>query len=173
MGSALVGACYSIGLFMAFDDRWRRLSYDDVMTDPSSPASSAGYSGTPLAKKLNLRDGLHVWFNNVPENVDDEIAEYALDLIIVTGPDDEPDAALIFLKTRADMESKLQQLRNRLTPSGHIWACWPKQASGVPSEIGEQDIRGFALELGYVDTKKCAVDHIWSGLKLVIRKELR
>lgn len=136
-------------------------------------SSSAGYSGAPLAKRLGLRDGLLVWFDNVPDNVDDEIAEYALDLIIVGSPQDQPDAALIFIKTRADMETKLRQLRDSIETSGYVWACWPKQASGIDTEIGQDDIHDFAHGIGFVDTKECAVDAIWSGLKLVIRKELR
>lgn len=132
-----------------------------------------GYSGTPLAKKLNLRDGQLVWFDAMPENVQDEIAEYALELTFVSGPHEPVDAAHIFVTQRADMEAKLKQLRGTLHPSGHIWVSWPKKASDVETEIDEHDVRDFALTLGYVDTKKCAVDDIWSGLKVVIRKELR
>jgi len=139
----------------------------------TTSSNDAGYSGTPLVKKLNLRDGMRVWFDNMPENIEDEIAEYALELTIISGPNEHPDAAHIFVKRRADMEQKLVALRDTINPSGHIWVSWPKQTAGVATEVGEHDIRDFALTLGYVDTKKCAVDHIWSGLKVVIRKELR
>ena len=67
----------------------------------------------------------------------------------------------------------LERLRAHMAPDGHVWVSWPKQASGVPSEISEDTIREIALPLGLVDTKVCAVDEVWSGLKLVIRKELR
>lgn len=136
-------------------------------------ASSSGYSATPLAKTLGLSDGHLVWFDNVPESVDDEIAEYALDLFIASAPEDAPFASLIFVKNIDDMQEKLRQLRSTMHKSGFVWACWPKKASDTASEINEHNIRDFALTLGYVDTKRCAIDDIWSGLKLVIRKDLR
>ena len=134
---------------------------------------TAGYSGTPLAKKLSLRDGQRVWFDGMPEDIIDEIDEYALELTFVEGPEDEPDAAHIFVTDRAALTEKLEVLRNSIAQDGHIWVSWPKQASGVATEIGEQDVRGAGLALGFVDTKKCAVDEVWSGLKFAIRKELR
>lgn len=134
---------------------------------------AAGYSGTPLAKKLSLRDGQRVWFDAMPESVQDEIGEYALELIFVAGPEERPDAAHIFVTERAAMEAKLATLRETMARDGHIWVSWPKKASQVPTDITEDTIREVALPLGLVDTKVCAVDDIWSGLKLVIRKELR
>lgn len=134
---------------------------------------AAGYSGTPLAKKLSLRDGQRVWFDAMPESVQDEIGEYALELIFVAGPEERPDAAHIFVTERAAMEAKLATLRETMARDGHIWVSWPKKASQVPTDITEDTIRDVALPLGLVDTKVCAVDDIWSGLKLVIRKELR
>lgn len=134
---------------------------------------AAGYSGTPLAKKLSLRDGQRVWFDAMPESVQDEIGEYALELTFVAGPEERPDAAHIFVTERAAMEAKLATLRETMARDGHIWVSWPKKASQVPTDITEDTIREVALPLGLVDTKVCAVDDIWSGLKLVIRKELR
>ncbi|WP_370188461.1 DUF3052 family protein [Qipengyuania sp.] len=134
---------------------------------------AAGYSGTPLAKKLSLRDGQRVWFDAMPESVQDEIGEYALELTFVAGPEERPDAAHIFVTERAAMETKLATLRETMARDGHIWVSWPKKASQVPTDITEDTIREVALPLGLVDTKVCAVDDIWSGLKLVIRKELR
>lgn len=172
---ALVGAGCCYWLFMAFGDRWRRLSYDELMSE--KPATSeqygTGYSSTPLAKTLGLRDGLLVWFDNVPESVDDEIAEYALDLFIASAPEDAPYASLIFIDNVDDMQAKLRELRTAIHKSGFVWACWPQNTAGSAADIDEDSIRDFALTLGYVDTKKCAIDAIWSGLKLVIRKELR
>ena len=133
----------------------------------------AGYSGTPLAKKLSLRDGQRVWFDGMPESVQDEIGEYALDLTFVVGPEDDPDAAHIFVTERAVLESKLATLRGTIAKDGHIWVSWPKKTSNVPTDITEDTIREVCLPMGLVDTKVCAVDAIWSGLKLVIRKELR
>jgi len=134
---------------------------------------SAGYSGTPLAKKLSLRDGQRVWFDGMPESVQDEIDEYALDLTFVARPQDGPDAAHIFVTERIDLEAKLVELRDAMARDGHIWVSWPKKASKVPTDITEDTIREVCLPMGLVDTKVCAVDETWSGLKLVIRKELR
>jgi hypothetical protein len=134
---------------------------------------TAGYSGTPLAKKLSLRDGQRVWFDGMPDSVQDEIDEYALELTFVGGPEDNPDAVHIFVTERANLESKLATLRHAIASDGHVWVSWPKKASKVPTDITEDTIRELCLPLGFVDTKVCAIDAVWSGLKLVIRKELR
>ncbi len=134
---------------------------------------STGYSGTPLAKKLSLRDGQRVWFHAMPEGVSDEIDEYALDLTFVGDPAEGVDAAHIFVTERAELERMLGALRSQIASDGQVWVSWPKKAAKVPSDITEDTIREVALPLGLVDTKVCAVDEIWSGLKLVIRKELR
>ncbi|WP_303854708.1 DUF3052 family protein [Salinicola salarius] len=132
----------------------------------------AGYSETPLAKKLNLRDDQRVWFHAMPESVQDEIGEYALDLIFVADPAEGIDAAHIFVTTREELSSLLATLRNQIATDGHIWVSWPKQASKVPTDVTQDTIREVALPTGLVDTKVCAVDETWSGLKLVIRKDL-
>ena len=134
---------------------------------------SSAYSGTPLAKKLNLRDGQRVWFDGMPEHVIDEIDEYALELSFAAGPQDSPDAAHIFVTERAALKEKLAVLRENIAGDGHIWVSWPKKASGMATDITEDTIREICLPMGLVDTKVCAVDETWSGLKLVIRKELR
>ncbi|MEO1968024.1 MAG: DUF3052 family protein [Sphingomonadaceae bacterium] len=133
----------------------------------------AGYSGTPLAKKLNLRDDQRVWFIGMPDDVHDEIDEYALDLIFVGDPAEGIDAAHIFVTERSSLEDHLTHLRHQIAADGQIWISWPKQAAKVATDITEDTIREIALPLGLVDTKVCAVNEIWSGLKLVIRKELR
>ena len=134
---------------------------------------TAGYSGKPLAMKLGLRDGQRVWFDAMPDSVADEIDEYALDLSPVADPADGIDAAHIFVTDRAALEQHLTALRHQIEPAGQVWVSWPKQAAKVPTDITEDSIREVALPLGFVDTKVCAVDEVWSGLKLVIRKELR
>lgn len=135
--------------------------------------STAGYSGTPLAKKLNLRDGMRVWFDAMPETVADEIDEYALELHFIADPAEGIDAAHIFVTERAVLEARLGALRQQIAPDGQIWVSWPKKAAKVPTDITEDTIREVCLPLGLVDTKVCAVDEVWSGLKLVIRKDLR
>lgn len=134
---------------------------------------ASGYSGTPLVKKLTLRDGMRVWFDAMPEHVIDEIDEYALELTFVADPAEGIDAAHIFVTERSMLEARLAMLRDRLAPDGQIWVSWPKQAAKVPTDITEDTIRTVCLPLGLVDTKVCAIDAVWSGLKLVIRKELR
>jgi hypothetical protein len=134
---------------------------------------STGYSGTPLAKKLSLRDGMRVWFDAMPEHVIDEIDEYALELFFVADPAQGIDAAHIFVTDRATLEERLASLRHQIALDGQIWVSWPKKAAKVPTDITEDTIREICLPLGLVDTKVCAIDETWSGLKLVIRKELR
>ncbi|MFM5895056.1 MAG: hypothetical protein ACKOQM_11600 [Novosphingobium sp.] len=132
-----------------------------------------GYSGKPLALKLGLRDGQRVWFDRMPDSVADEIGEYALDLVPIADPAQGIDAAHVFVTERAVLEQRLCQLRHQIAAAGQVWVSWPKKASKVPTDITEDTIRELALPLGFVDTKVCAVDEVWSGLKLVIRKELR
>ena len=134
---------------------------------------TSGYSGTPLAKKLSLRDGQRVWFSEMPESVADEIDEYALELTFVGDPAEGVDAAHVFVTERAELERLLAALRNQIAPDGQVWVSWPKKASKLPTDITEDTIREVCLPLDLVDTKVCAVDGVWSGLKLVIRKELR
>ena len=134
---------------------------------------SAGYSGTPLAKKLGLRDGQRVWFSAMPGSVQEEIGEYALELIFVADPATGIDAAHVFVTERVELEALLSALRDQIAPDGQVWVSWPKKAANVPTDIVEDTIREVALPLGFVDTKVCAIDETWSGLKLVIRKELR
>ena len=134
---------------------------------------TTAYSGTPLAKKLSLRDGMRVWFDAMPDHVFDEIAEYALELTFVADPAHGIDAAHVFVTERGALDARLAALRQQIAPDGQIWVSWPKKAAKVPTDITEDTIREVCLPLGLVDTKVCAVDEVWSGLKLVIRKELR
>ncbi len=133
---------------------------------------TTAYSGTPLAKKLGYKSGMKVWFDAMPDGV---FAEIALpDLVPLGAPEPGLDAAHIFVRPRADMEAKLAMLRPLLQPAGFIWVSWPKKASKVPTDITEDTIRAAILpSTDLVDVKVCAVDAIWSGLKLMIRKERR
>lgn len=132
----------------------------------------AGYSGTPLAKKLSLKPGLRAWRDGMPDSVAEEIGE--AELVILDAPEAPIDAAHIFVTIRADMEAKLSALRPLLAPAGFIWVSWPKKASKVPTDITEDVIRAVVLPTtDLVDVKVCAVDNTWSGLKLMIRKSAR
>lgn len=135
---------------------------------------TAGYSGTPLAKKLSLKPGLRTWWDGMPESVRKEIAPEALGLELLARPEAPIEAAHIFVTARGDMEKKLRALRAMLAPAGFIWVSWPKKASKVLTDISEDGIREVILpDTDLVDVKVCAVDHIWSGLKLMVRRERR
>jgi hypothetical protein len=112
---------------------------------------ASGYSGTPLVKKLTLRDGMRVWFDAMPEDVIDEIDEYALDLRFVADPAEGIDAAHIFVSERAVLETRLASLRHQIAPDGQIWVSWPKKAAKVATDITEDTIREVCLPLGLVD----------------------
>ncbi|MFZ9395908.1 MAG: hypothetical protein ACO25F_07610 [Erythrobacter sp.] len=131
----------------------------------------AGYSGTPLAKKLSLKPGLRAWFHAIPETVRVELANSGVEEL--PGPIKGLDVAHIFTAERAELAHLLAELRHTIDPNGFIWASWPKKASKVPTDITEDTIREICLPLGFVDVKVCAVDQTWSALKLMIRRELR
>ena len=132
---------------------------------------SAGYSGTPLAKKLSLKDGMTAWFHAMPASVREEIGDVALDER--AAPEAGLQAVHIFTTERAELERLLTELRTLIDPTGFVWVSWPKKAAKVPTDITEHVIREICLPMGWVDVKVCAVDTVWSGLKLMMRKELR
>ncbi|HUD91028.1 hypothetical protein [Sphingobium sp.] len=133
---------------------------------------SAGYSGTPLAKKLSLKPGLRAWWEDMPASVAAEIGDSGV--IPLPAPRAPIDAAIIFVTDRATMEARIAALRPLLAPTGFLWISWPKKASKVPTDISEDVIRAVILSAtDLVDVKVCAVDAIWSGLKLMIRKSAR
>jgi hypothetical protein len=134
---------------------------------------TAGYSGTPLAQKLNLKDGMRVWWDAMPDSVRGEIAAAELRLELLDAPRAPLDAAHVFVTARGALEARLRQLLPLLAPPGMIWVSWPKKASNVPTDITEDVIRDVCLPLGLVDVKVCAVDATWSGLKLVVRRQNR
>lgn len=134
---------------------------------------SPGFSGTPLARKLDLRDGQICWFDGMPEHIHDEIDEYALELSFVSGPEESPDAVHIFVHEITDLEAKLAKLRQEMASDGQIWVSWPSEGSGRATDIDEDAIRAAGAALDFVATKTCEIDDAWSGLKLVISKEMR
>jgi hypothetical protein len=135
---------------------------------------TAGYSGTALAKKLSLKDGMRVWWDGMPASVVDEIEHEGLALDRLYAPEPPLDSAHIFVTDAADMEAKLTALRPRLAPGGFIWVSWPKKASRVATDITEDRIRDAILpSTDLVDVKVCAIDATWSGLKLMVRRKKR
>ena len=135
---------------------------------------TAGYSGTPLARKLSLKPGMRTWWDGIPDAVRDEIEREGLALDLLDRPEAPIEAAHIFVTLRAEMEDKLRALRPLLAPSGFVWVSWPKKASKLPTDITEDGIREVILpDTDLVDVKVCAVDNVWSGLKLMVRRERR
>ncbi len=132
----------------------------------------AGYSGTPLAKKLGLKEGGALWAKGMPESVREEIEAEVCPRYLARAGKDIP-AAHLFHTSASKLEADLKKLRPLLAADGQVWVSWPKKAAKVATDITEDTIRKIALPMGYVDVKVCAVDETWSGLKLVIRKALR
>ncbi|MEP9357781.1 hypothetical protein [Sphingomonas sp. KR3-1] len=132
-----------------------------------------GYSGTPLAQKLGLKPGIRAWFCNMPDSVRAEIDPRALGIEEYEAASSGLQAAHIFVTERAKLERELEALLALIDRGGFIWVSWPKKAAGMETDVTEDVIREVALPKGLVDIKVCAVDTIWSGLKLVIRKENR
>jgi hypothetical protein len=135
--------------------------------------AASGYSGTPLAQKLGLKPGMRAWFLDMPDSVRAEIERGAPQIERLEAPEPPVDLAHIFVTSFAALDCELRMLLPLIARDGTIWVSWPKKASKVPTDITEDVIREIALPLHLVDVKVCAVDDIWSGLKLVIRKERR
>jgi hypothetical protein len=142
-------------------------------------AAVPGYSGTPLAQKLGLKDGQRVMWISLPKELKDlrksrnfvEIAEAGWESFT----DGDPGYDLIhgFTTSRQVLETSAKPLMETIDRDGSIWISWPKKASKVPTDITEDVIRDVVLPIGLVDVKVAAVSEVWSGLKLMIRKELR
>lgn len=147
---------------------------------------TSGYSGTPLAKKLGFKDGQRAWFDGMPASVRAEVDSFGTAINLLDSPEPPVEAAHLFVSHCATLDCKLRMLLPLLARDGMIWVSWPKAvrrvsggqpssrlAAKVDTDITEDVIRAVAHPLGLVDVKVCAVDDFWSGLKLVIRKELR
>ncbi|MFZ6641361.1 DUF3052 family protein [Undibacterium sp. TC4M20W] len=136
-------------------------------------ANSTGYSGTPLVKKLGIQPGSHVCAKHAPENYLDLLAALPDGVVFDKKPASATDIVHLFTDKKAVLIKELLNYKSSLRSDAAIWVSWPKKASKVPTDITEDTIREVALPMGYVDIKVCAVSEIWSGLKLVVRKELR
>ena len=134
----------------------------------------AGYSGTPLWKKLGYETGMFVYVDGGPKNYH-SLLDIPTDLRVNWLAQRRSDMNLVHLFTTSasELKSRLKSYRHKIVPDGTIWVSWPKKSSGVKTDITEDTIRDIALPIGLVDIKVCAVDEVWSGLKLVIRKERR
>lgn len=132
----------------------------------------AGYSGTPLPRKLGLKPQFRVAFFQLPSEVKAELKEALSGCVLVKDGKEgsaQLDFAMIFVKSQADMREQFPVFARRLAPAGMLWVSWPKKASGVVTDIGENDVMKIGLAAGLVDVKVCAVNEVWSGLKFLIR----
>jgi len=142
--------------------------------------AASGYSGTPLPAKLGLKDGMTAAFIALPAELDDlaDAVDFAqvdrlADWSEISGAALKYDAVHAFTRQRIEIEDRLAGIQAAIKRDGMVWVSWPKQASKVPTDVTEGVIRAEALKLDLVDVKVAAVNEIWSGLKLVIRKDLR
>jgi hypothetical protein len=144
------------------------------MTSPTGGARPAGYSGTPLPRKLGIKPGDAVAVAGGPPGFAEGLAALSgadvADGLPGTGP---LDVIVTFVRWRGEFEAQLPALRSLMAPACGLWIAWPKRAARVPTDMTEHVVREVALPTGLVDNKVCAIDETWSGLRLVIRRELR
>lgn len=140
---------------------------------PTKAPSGQGYSGTPLIRKLGVKDSTRLLTVNAPADYPAWLGLLPPGAIIVGRAGPTIDIAHVFTIRRADLARELKRLRVALRPDAATWVSWPKRAAKVATDVTEDVIREVALPMGFVDIKVCAVTDVWSGLKLVVRKELR
>lgn len=133
----------------------------------------AGYSGTPLPKKLGIKEGHTVALVDAPSHLEDLLAPLPVDVELRVGARGKPDVSLVFFRTVAQLANKVEQLWKLAYPDRSVWVCWPKKSSSLFQDLTEDGVRDHVLGRGLVDVKVCAIDADWSGLKLMVRKELR
>ena len=133
----------------------------------------AGYSGTPLPQKLGIKPGLTVVTINAPANYRRLLGQIPDNVTFSERLKSGSSFVHLFTSRRSKMQKKMSILRDKISDNGAIWVSWPKKSSGISTDVTEDVIREIALPLGFVDIKVCAVDDIWSGLKLMIRRENR
>ncbi len=137
------------------------------------PGSPAGYSGKPLTAKLGIKEGFAVCIINPPENYFKILGELPAGVKIKNELSLELDFIHYFTKSKKELSSNIKKMKKHLSKKGMLWVSWPKKSSKISTDIIEDTIREIALPIGLVDIKVCAVDDIWSGLKLVKRVKER
>jgi hypothetical protein len=130
----------------------------------------AGYSGTPLARKLGIKDGHRIAFPAAPDGFDRIVAPLPDRVDIRRRRRGPLDVVVFFTTRRGELERRLDALRRALDPAGGLWIAWPKRSSGVATDLTEDVVREVALAIGLVDNKVCAIDETWSGLRLTYRR---
>jgi hypothetical protein len=133
----------------------------------------AGYSGTPLSKKLGIKAGSKVYLVGAPPGLRKLLAPLPEGVEFVSRLSGATDLVHFFSTKRAELGKALPAIRKKMRGDAVLWVSWPKKAARVPTDLTEDVVRVLALPLGLVDVKVCAIDDSWSGLKLVVRKELR
>ena len=133
----------------------------------------AGYSQTPLARKLGIKDGFRIKLVNEPEYYLDLFTDLPRNIMFSADKKIKKNFIHFFAKHATEIENNIRSLKNEIEQDGIIWVSWYKKASKIPTDITEDIVRRTALANGLVDVKVCAVDEVWSGLKLMIRKERR
>ena len=137
-------------------------------------ATQAGYSGTPLPKKLGIKEGSRLALVAAPDGFAESTLQPLPDQVELRARARGPlDVIVFFTKARTDLERRFGKLAGALDPAGALWIAWPKRSSGVETDLTEDVLREVDLPQGLVDTKVCAIDDTWSGLRFVIRKENR
>src|SRR3954469_1990796 len=130
----------------------------------------AGYSGTPLPRKLGIKPGHRVLLLGAPDGfAEGTLGELPDDVAVVTRPSGEADVIVAFHTRRAELAKRMPALRERMVPNAGLWIAWPKRAAKVDTDLTEDVVRELALANALVDNKVCAIDATWSGLRLVIR----
>lgn len=128
-----------------------------------------GYSGTPLPKKLGIKDSLRVCLIDAPADVVAELKASLSKCETASAGKDPLDFVMIFTKSSGSLSKEFKRITGLLAPAGMLWVSWPKKSSGVPTDLNENLIREIGLAAGLVDVKVCAVTEVWSGLKFVRR----
>jgi hypothetical protein len=128
-----------------------------------------GYSGTPLPKKLGIKDGFRVCLEDAPAEVRAELKSALAACALVRDGKKPLDFAMVFTKSKAELAKEFKRVARLLAPAGMLWVSWPKKSSGVATDLDENLIREIGLAAGLVDVKVCAVTEVWSGLKFVRR----
>ena len=129
----------------------------------------AGYSGTPLAKKLGIKEGSRIALINAPRDFESELGELPDNVQFIKRPTKSLDIIVLFVLTQRALTRDFAKLAATLTANGMIWIAWPKKTSGVTTDLSEPRVRQIGLDGGLVDVKICAIDDTWSGLKFVYR----
>ena len=143
------------------------------MLPGSTSNAIAGYSNTPLPRKLGIRASVCIVALNAPDDYRALLGELPDGVTLATRAAAGARFVHLFVRARAELEQRIATLRTQLSDEGVLWVSWPKKSSGVSTDVTEDTIRAVALPLGFVDVKVCAVDQTWSGLKLMIRRENR